>query len=208
MNVLAVAVFGDERQRRRDLPGREAAELLGRVLDELAVEAQHVARVLDLEEHRAAVDVLDRVQAELERRDDAEVPAAAAQRPEEILVLPLRCAATRLPVGGDDLRRDEVVAREADAARQVADAAAEREPADAGRGDDASGRREAVGVRRVVEVAPRGAALGASCSRFGIDLHVRHPGEVDDHARRRRCRSRERCDRRREPPRSSPFSRA
>ena len=56
---LPVAVFGNERQRRRDLPGREAAELLRGVFDELAVEAQHAGGVLDLEEHRAAVDVLD-----------------------------------------------------------------------------------------------------------------------------------------------------
>ena len=86
----------------------------------------------------------------------------------------------RPPVGGDDLGRDEVVAREADAARQVADAAAEREPADAGRRDDAAGRREAVGVRRVVEHAPRRAALGARRLRLGIDVNVRHAGQVDD----------------------------
>ena len=118
------------------------------------------------------------MQPELERRHDAEVPAAAAQRPEQILVLVL-ARDERLPVGRDDLGRDEVVAREADAARQVADAAAEREPADAGRRDDAAGRREAVGVRGVVEHAPRGAALGARRLRLGIDLHVRHAGQVD-----------------------------
>ena len=92
--------------------------------------------------------------------DDAEVAAAAAERPEQVLVLRF-AGRDRLPVGGDHLRRDQVVAREADAPRQVADAAAEGEPADAGRGDDAAGRREAVRVGRVVEVAPRGAALGA-----------------------------------------------
>ena len=82
-------VLRDERQRRRDLEGREAAELLGRVGDELAVEPQHVAGVLELEEHRAAVDVLDRVQPELERGHDAEVAAAAAERPEQVRVLRL-----------------------------------------------------------------------------------------------------------------------
>ena len=118
------------------------------------------------------------MQAELERRDDAEVPAAAAERPEEIVVL---CLARdeRLPVGRDDLGREEVVAREAEAPRQVANAAAQREPADAGRGDDATGRRETVGARRVVEHAPRGASLGARRLRFGIDLNVRHAGQVD-----------------------------
>ena len=89
-------------------------------------------------------------------------------------------AVSALPVGGDHLGRDEVVAREADAPRQVADAAAEREPAHAGRGDDAAGRREAVRVRGVVEHAPRGAALGAGRPGLGIDLNVRHAGQVDD----------------------------
>ena len=107
-------------------------------------------------------------------------PPPAAERPEEILVLAL-ARDERLPVGRDDLGGDEVVAREADTTREVADAAAEREPAHAGRRDDAAGRREAVGVRRVVEHAPRGAALGAGRLRLGIDLNVRHAGQVDHH---------------------------
>ena len=82
-----MAVLRDERERRRDLPRREPAELLGSVGDELAEEAQHGAGIVDLEEHRAAVDRLDRMQPELERRDDAEVPATTAKRPEEIGVL-------------------------------------------------------------------------------------------------------------------------
>ena len=32
-----------------------------------------------------------------------------------------------------------------------------------------------------LNVAPRGAALGASRPGLGIDLNVRHPGQVDDH---------------------------
>ena len=114
---------------------------------------------------------------ELERRDDAEVPAAAAQRPEQVVVLGL--ARDEPAVRGDDLGREQVVTREPDAARQVADAAAERQPADAGRRHDAAGRRQAVGVRGVVEHAPGRAALGASLLCVGIDLHVRHAGQVD-----------------------------
>ena len=175
---LAVTLLRDERQRRRDLPRREAAELLGRVLDEVAVEPEHGLRVLELEQDRSAVDLAHRVQPELERRDDAEVAAAAADRPEQVVVLVLAGGELR-PVGGDDLRRDEVVAGQADAARQVADPAAEREAADAGRRDDPAGRRQPVLVGRVVEGAPGRPALGSRRPLAGIDVDALHADEVD-----------------------------
>ena len=55
---VAVPVLRDERQRRRDLERGERAHLLGRVLDEVPVEAQDVLGLFDLVEHRAPVDVL------------------------------------------------------------------------------------------------------------------------------------------------------
>lgn len=163
-------LFRDERERGRDLPGRKATELLGGAGDVLAIRPEDRARVLGGEEQRPAVDVRERVQAKLERRDDAEVPAAAAERPEQILVLAL--ARDERPIGGDDLGREEVVAREAGPPRQVADAAAEREPAHAGRGHDASGRREAVSVRRPFGLNPFnavGAALTSALDGYEFD---------------------------------------
>ena len=59
---VAVPILGDERQRRRDLERREPAELLGRVADEFPVEPEHVPRGGELEEHRAAVDRVDRME--------------------------------------------------------------------------------------------------------------------------------------------------
>ena len=120
-------IFRDERQRRRDLERREPAELLGRVSDEFPVEPEHVPRGGELEEHRAAVDRVDRMEAELKRRDHAEVAAPAAERPEQVLVLPFthREDAT---VSRHNLGRLEVVDREAGAAREVADPAAEGQP--------------------------------------------------------------------------------
>jgi hypothetical protein len=147
-----VAVFRDERERRRDLPAGEAAELPWRVLDEVAVELEHGRGVVELVEERTAVNLLDRVEPVLERRDDAEVPAAAPQRPEQVLVLAV-ARSHSAPVGGDDLGGDEVVAGKAEAAGQVAHSAAECEPADARRRDHPGGRREPVLVRRVVEDA-------------------------------------------------------
>ena len=128
-------------------------------------------RVLDLVQHRTAVDRPDVVQGELERGDDAEVPAAAAQRPEQVLVLVL-ARDEDAAVGGDHLGAHEVVARQAAAAREVADAPAQRQTAHAGGRDDAPGRGEAEGVGGVVEVAPRGAASGASGLLDPVHEHV------------------------------------
>ena len=171
-------VFGDERQRRGDLPGREAAQLLRRVADEVAVELQHGGGVAQLVEHRAAVDLADRVQPILERRDDTEVAAAAAEGPEQLLVLPL--AGGQGPaVGGDDLGREQVVAGQANAASEVADPAAEREPPNAGRGDDAASGGQSVGVGCVVECSPRRSTLSPRRPAFGINLDRLHARQVD-----------------------------
>jgi hypothetical protein len=51
-----------------------------------------------------------RMELELEGRNDAEIAAAAPQRPEEIRVLVL-AGANQLRVGGDDIGRDEIVDR-------------------------------------------------------------------------------------------------
>ena len=158
---LAVALLGDERQRRSDLEREERAQLLRRVGDELAVDAHDLAGLIDRVEDRPAVDVVDRVQAELERGDDAEVAAAAAQRPEQVRRSRSSLAVTSSPSAVTTSAEIRLSQREAAAAREVADAAAERQPPDAGRGDDPAGGREAVGVRRGVEIAPGGAALDA-----------------------------------------------
>ena len=105
---VAVAVCGDERQRRRDLEGREAAVGLGGVLDEVPEEPQQVAGLVELVEEQADIDVVDRVQLELEGGDDPEVAAAAAERPEQVRVLVV-LAVTDLAVGGDHLGREQVV---------------------------------------------------------------------------------------------------
>jgi hypothetical protein len=62
---------------------------------------------------------------------------------------------------------------------QVADAAAEREPADAGGADDASRRDEAERLRRRVEVEPRRAAVGAGEPRIRVHLDRPHLRKVD-----------------------------
>jgi hypothetical protein len=60
-------------------------QLVGRVRNPVAVEAEHIGRILHRPEDRPGEhDRPHGMQAELELGDDAEVPAAAAEAPEEI----------------------------------------------------------------------------------------------------------------------------
>ena len=83
-----VQLVADDRQRRDRAEPNDGPELVGRVGDEVPVEAQDVGRVLCRPEDRSGDDGrADWVQREPERADDAEVPAAASQRPEEVGVV-------------------------------------------------------------------------------------------------------------------------
>ena len=173
-----MSLLGDEGQGWRDLIGREPSELLGRVGDELAVPPQHVAGVGQLEEHRPAVDLADRREIELQRGRHAEVSTATAHGPEQILVLAI-ARREEAPVSGDHVDRAKGVQRQAQAAREIADTAPQRETADAGGRDDAAGGRQAERTRRGVEVAPGGTPLGPSRASAGIHLDPAHARQVD-----------------------------
>ena len=77
-----------------------------------------------------------RVEAVFEGGDHAEVAAAAAKGPEQIAIV-LRTRRQKLPLGGHDVERQDVVAREAVLPHQPADATAQGEPGNAGCRDDA-----------------------------------------------------------------------
>ena len=62
---------------------------------------------------------------------------------------------------------------------EIPQSAAERDAGDAGRRDDAAGRREAERLRLVVEVAPRRAPLDARRFRVRVDAHRVHRRQVD-----------------------------
>ncbi len=100
-------------------------------------------------------------QAVLEPGRDAEVAAAAADRPEQVRV-DARVDTEHLAIGGDDLGGEQVVDREAVLADEVADAAAERDPAEPHRSRVAEARREAVlgGRRRVLARGQAGLGPG------------------------------------------------
>ena len=175
---VRAGVAGDDHERRRQrLVEPEhglAAQVARRARHDVAEDADRVADAGPAVGEQAADDALQRVQAEVETRRDAEVPATPAEGPEE-----LRVRRDHAPVGRDELGADEVVAREAVLRRQVADAPAQRQAADTRRPDDPSGRDEAVGLRRRVEVEPGRAAARARDPRLGVDLDRAHLREVD-----------------------------
>src|SRR5207245_2067638 len=98
-------------------------------------------------------DVPDLVQPEEERRDDAEVAAAAADRPVEVGVL-VRAGTHLVAVRENHLGFEKVVDRQAALPGQVPEPAAERQPADAGGGDDPARCGESVLARRAVDLTP------------------------------------------------------
>ena len=154
------------------------------------------------------------MQVELELRDDAEVAAAAAQPPEQLRVLGL-AGVDEAPIRGDEVSRNQVVARQAELPHRPADAAAEREPA-----------------TPVLETSPPVVASPWAWVSWSTSAHAAppptsHGGLTDRRARRssatgrsrprrRRSRSRRCCDRHRgrrsadrccarsRPPRSRP----
>src|SRR5262245_35853639 len=175
-----VQLGSDVRQRRDRAKPDDGSQLIGRVGDELPVEAQDIGGVLGRPEDRAGDDGgAERVQREPERADNAEVPAAASQRPEQVRVIAGGCPndAAR---SGDDLGLHEVVDGEPVLAHEPADATAEAEAADTGVANDASGGGQPVGLRLVVNVPPQGAALHVGGTRARVDRDGPHGGEVDD----------------------------
>src|SRR6266511_1706191 len=103
-----VQLLADVRQRRDRAEPNVGPALVGRVGDEVPVEAQDLGGVLGRPEHRSGHDGgADRVQREPERADDAEVPASASQGPEQVGVIIGR-RPDDLALGGDHLGLYEV----------------------------------------------------------------------------------------------------
>src|SRR4029453_5034331 len=96
----------------------------------------------------------DLVQPKFERRDHAKVAAAAAQTPEEVIVL-RGTGSKQAAVRSNDIGGDQVVAGEAVLARQPAAAAAQSQTGDAGAGDHSHGRGQIERLRLAVRPPPR-----------------------------------------------------
>ena len=177
-----VQVLGDDRQRGDGAEPDDGAELVGRFGDEVPVEAQHVGGILGRPEDRSGHHGrADGVQREPERGDDAEVAAAAAQRPEQVGVF-VGGRPDDAALGGDHLGGQQVVDGEPVLAHEKADAATEREPGDAGVAHDAARGGQTVGLCLVVDVAPQRTALHQRRAADRVDPDGPHRREVDDDA--------------------------
>ena len=82
-------------------------------------------------------------------------------------------------VGGDEIDGGQVVARPAEPPREVAEAAAERQPGAAGGGDEPEHRGQAVELRLAVHVAEQAAGLGARHAPRRIDPDAAHQRHVE-----------------------------
>ena len=171
-----VVLLRHEGERRRGDEVRDGRQLVrGRVGDrdeppqDLRGERQH--------EH-AAEDRAHLVQPEAEARHDAEVAAAAPERPEQVAVL-LAVHVQRVSPGGDELDREQVVDREPVLADEPADSPAQREPGDADRPGVAEAGRQSV-ARGLGGVLPGGEAGLRPRGPLGrVDVQPAHGPEVE-----------------------------
>lgn len=178
---ITVALGRYERQRWGDLPGEKRPELFGRVLDHGVVAPHDGSSIVDLEEHRPAVDGVDRVQPQLECGDHPEVPASTPQRPEQIFVHVL-VGSEDLTIGGDYLGSHDVVAGQAATSAEIPDPTAEGQAGHPSGRDDPAGGGQPVGMGGVVEVAPGRPTTGPGCLLGRVHEHVIHQRQVDHHA--------------------------
>jgi hypothetical protein len=120
----------------------------------------------------------ERMEPELERGDDPEVPPSTAEAPEQ-LGLVRRAGPHDAAVGEDHLRRQEVVAGQTESPRQVAAAPSEREPPDTRVTHHPAGRAEAEPLRLGIQVPDEGSASDGGGPGVGIDRDRTHPTQVD-----------------------------
>ena len=115
------------RQERRGRGGRQVdqrGELIGGTSNRVPPAGQHLGRLLSGVEDGTAHDGgSDRMQRELQLGDDAEIPAATPQCPEQVSVL-VFAGTHQLTFGGHHFGGQQVVACQSVLADEVPDAAA------------------------------------------------------------------------------------
>jgi hypothetical protein len=123
--------------------------------------------------------VCDREQLQLDRGDDAEAAAAAAQRPEQVGLV-LAVGAHELAVGGHQLDRVHMVGGQAVLTAEKAHPTAERvaDYADVGRG--ARQRGEPVPGRGLDDLEPDRSRLDAGGPAGRFDRDSAHPLGLDE----------------------------
>jgi hypothetical protein len=150
-------------------------------LGQVAIEGERLACAADGMGDHAAIDRGHRVGPVLEGGSDAEVAAAAAQGPEQVLIV-LGAGRDDLAVCGDDFDRQQVVDGQSVLSHQPAFPAAQGQPGDACAGDHPAGGGEPVTGRVPVEFLPGDPALRPYGPPRRVDPDPLHRCQVDHQA--------------------------
>ncbi len=179
VHELPVVLLRDERHRRARHDVRDRRQLVGRRLgggdesrDRLGGRRQ---------DQHAAHGGFERMQLESEARRDAEVAASAADRPEQVRVM-LGVDAQELAVGGHDVGREQGVDRQSVLADEIADTAAERDPAEPDRTRVPEAGREVMGRRRGRVLTGGQSGLGPGGPPVHVDLERLHVAQIEHDA--------------------------
>jgi hypothetical protein len=121
------------------------------------------------------------MQLELEGSNHTKVPAAAAQRPEQVRIF-VGARRNELPVGQYDVRSQQIVDGEAVPARQIPDSPAQGEAGHSGSGNGSGRRSHAECMRRMVHFAPDASSIYAHglCGR--VHANAFHARQIDHHS--------------------------
>ena len=179
-HLPAAQDLGDVRQRRDLQQAGGRADLVRRRPRPLGVVRQDLLGALPRPDHHPGHELVDGIEGDLDRDDDAEAAAPAAQRPEEVGVL-VAVGAQEGAVRRHDVDADDAVGGEPMLAREPADAAAERVADDADIRRGAVQRREPVLGRGDDDVLPHRARLDAGDPALGVDLDTAQLAHVDQH---------------------------
>jgi hypothetical protein len=131
------------------------------------------------QDQQSAVRLGQLVKPVLEARGDAEVAAAAADRPEQVGMV-LAVDRHALAIRGHDLGREQVVDGQPELADEVADPATERDPADPDGSRVAEPDDKPVLTDRLGHLRRGEAGLGPCRPSLDIDLEALHVREVED----------------------------
>jgi hypothetical protein len=103
-----MVLLGNERFGWRGYSAEQQSAVIRQLRDVLAGEAEDLGSLVGcVHEHRKVDERTGGREVELERGHDAEVPAAATQGPEQVLVLVVGCPED-VVIGGDDVGGDEI----------------------------------------------------------------------------------------------------
>src|SRR5215469_17666775 len=180
-HLLEVQRFGKGRAWRHGEEREKSADLLGRINDKFAIPLHDVGGILEIPQHGSGAHHLNGMRLEEERCNHAEIPATPSNGPEQIGVL-VSAGHNEGSVRKDEIGGEQVVNREAELARKVPYASAERQAAHASRGDNARRNRQPERVHGMIDVAPCAAAAHTHPAGARVEVHEPDKREIDDKA--------------------------